>query len=93
MNTKDLITTIRGQQGFSADEAEKLFDATVEAIKNQLLNNNIVAIQGFGQFEPKKKNERVSVSPSSGERMLVPPKMAVAFKPSNVLKDRYSNDN
>ncbi|MCQ2208119.1 MAG: HU family DNA-binding protein [Paludibacteraceae bacterium] len=92
MNTKDLITTIRGQQSLSAEEAEVLFDATVNAIKSQLLNGNLVAVQGFGQFEPKKKNERISVNPASGERMLVPPKISVAFKPSTVLKDRFSND-
>lgn len=92
MNTKDLITTIRGQQSLSAEEAELLFDATVKAIKTQLLNGNLVAVQGFGQLEPKKKNERISVNPASGERMLVPPKISVAFKPSTVLKDRFSND-
>lgn len=92
MNTKDLITTIRGQQSLSAEEAELLFDATVKAIKKQLLDGNLVAVQGFGQFEPKKKNERISVNPASGERMLVPPKISVAFKPSSVLKDRFSND-
>lgn len=92
MNTKDLITTIRGQQSLSAEEAELLFDATVKAIKIQLLNGNLVAVQGFGQLEPKKKNERISVNPASGERMLVPPKISVAFKPSTVLKDRFSND-
>lgn len=92
MNTKDLITTIRGQQSLSAEEAELLFDATVKTIKKQLLDGNVVAVQGFGQFEPKKKNERISVNPASGERMLVPPKISVAFKPSSVLKDRFSND-
>ena len=92
MNTKDLITTIRGQQSLSAEEAELLFDATVKAIKKQLLDGNVVAVQGFGQFEPKKKIERISVNPASGERMLVPPKISVAFKPSSVLKDRFSND-
>lgn len=76
----------------SAEEAELLFDATVKAIKTQLLNGNLVAVQGFGQLEPKKKNERISVNPASGERMLVPPKISVAFKPSTVLKDRFSND-
>ncbi|MCQ2193226.1 MAG: HU family DNA-binding protein [Paludibacteraceae bacterium] len=90
MNTKDLITTIRGQQSLSAEEAEQLFNATVAAVKAQLLKGNIVAVQGFGQLEPKKKNERISVSPTTGERMLVPPKISVSFKPSNVLKDRFS---
>lgn len=87
MNTKDLITTIRGKLGLPVDDTEKLLDASVAAIKEQLVAGNLVSIQGFGQFEPKKKNERISVNPSTGERMLVPPKISVAFKPSVSLKD------
>ena len=45
-------------------------------------------VVGFGNFEAKKKNERVVVNPSNGKRMLVPPKVVLAFKVSNVLKNR-----
>ena len=90
VNTKDLITIIRGRLNLPADEAEQYFDAVVSTIKEQLLKGNTVAIQGFGQFEPKKKNERISVNPASGERMLVPPKLSLTFKPSNVLKDSFT---
>jgi nucleoid DNA-binding protein len=45
-----------------------------------------VQVPGFGTFEPKKRDERVMVHPSTGKRMLVPPKVVVGFKISNVLK-------
>ena len=47
-----------------------------------------VAIPGFGNFEAKKKAERVVLNPSNGKRMLVPPKIVLNFKVSNVLKNK-----
>jgi DNA-binding protein HU-beta/integration host factor subunit alpha len=47
-----------------------------------------IAIPNFGTFEIKKRLERVLVSPTTGQRMLVPPKMVVGFKQSNVLKNK-----
>ena len=41
-----------------------------------------VTIANFGTFEPKKRMERVIVNPASGQRMLVPPKNVLAFKPA-----------
>jgi nucleoid DNA-binding protein len=38
----------------------------------------------------KKKLERVLVNPSTKQRMLVPPKMVVGFKPNSGLKDKVN---
>ena len=53
-----------------------------------LESGNEVNVQGFGSFEVKKKNERVIVHPSTGKKILVPPKLVVGFKQSNVLKSQ-----
>ncbi len=68
---------------------DALLAATVDSIKDELVAGNSVAVQGFGTFEVKKKEERISVNPSTKQRMLVPPKMSVAYKPSVTLKDRF----
>ena len=47
-----------------------------------------LAVQGFGVFEVKKKMERIVVNPSTRQRKLVPPKLVLTFKASNVLKDK-----
>ena len=52
-----------------------------------------LSLSGFGVLEVKKKNERMSVNPATGIRMLVPPKLAVSFKPSPLLKERLNSMN
>ena len=52
----------------------------------KLIELDSVVVPGFGTFEPKKRNERVMIHPSTGKRMLVPPKVVLGFKVSNVLK-------
>ena len=62
----------------------------VSAITNELTEENIVGITGFGTFEVKKKLERVLVNPATKQRMLVPPKMVVSSKPNTGLKDKVN---
>ena len=42
----------------------------------------------FGVFELKNRMERIVVKPSTGQRMLVPPKIVVNFKPAQSVKDK-----
>ena len=37
----------------------------------------------------KKRNERLSVNPKTGQRFLIPPKIVPAFRPSSKLKDKF----
>lgn len=60
----------------------------VKEITEHLCNEDLISISNFGTFETKKRLERVLVSPTTGQRMLVPPKMVVGFKQSNVLKSK-----
>ena len=50
--------------------------------------DNAVLVPNFGVFETKKKMERVMVNPSTGQRMLVPPKLVLTFKPNQTWKDK-----
>jgi DNA-binding protein HU-beta/integration host factor subunit alpha len=55
------------------------------------LEGQAVTVPGFGTFEVKKKMERVMVNPSTGQRMLVPPKLVLGFKPSATWKDKLKS--
>ena len=54
-----------------------------------LLEGKTIAIQGFGTFEVKKKMERISVNPTTQQRMLIPPKLVLSYKPSTNLKEKF----
>lgn len=62
--------------------------ALVSEIAVQLGEENQINVQGFGVFDVKKKMEHITVHPSTRQKMLVPPKMEIKFKPSATIKDK-----
>ncbi len=91
MNNKEFIADLVSRTKLGSKEVTSLVSATVSAIINELTEENAVVIPGFGTFEVKKKLERVLVNPTTKQRMLVPPKMTVNFKPNTSLKSRVKN--
>lgn len=47
-----------------------------------------VSIPSFGTFEIKKRLERILVNPSTGKRMMVPPKLVLNFRPTPLVKEQ-----
>ncbi len=88
MNNKEFIAELSEKTGLSQKETAQYASQLVADIAMQLEEENVVTIAGFGTFEVKKKLERVVVNPSTKQRMLVPPKLVVGFKPNAVLKDK-----
>ncbi len=86
MDNKKLVETVAGNLGRSTEDVNKLIDAFAGVLRSRCGEMDSVVLPGFGTFEPKKRNERVMVNPKSGRRMLVPPKVVLGFKVSNVLK-------
>lgn len=86
MNNKDFISDLANRTKYSTKEVSALVGATVSAIISELSEENSITISGFGNFEVKKKLERVLVNPTTKQRMLVPPKIVVNFKPNTSLK-------
>lgn len=88
MNNKEFITDLAARTKLGSKEVGSLVSATVSAIISELTEENTVAVPGFGAFEVKKKLERVLVNPTTKQRLLVPPKMTVNFKPNTSLKSK-----
>ena len=95
MNHKELVSAVAAKSGLNPRQAELYLEKTVEVLKNRLLEGKSIAFHGFGSFELKRKEERLSVHPVTGARTLVPPKQVVNFKQSisfkNKLKDLRNN--
>lgn len=88
MNNKEFITELSIRLGYSVEETSQLVSSMCTVISDQLEEGNVVTVQGFGSFDVKKKPEKILVNPSTQQRMLVPPKLAVSFKPSNQFKEK-----
>lgn len=77
-----------GKCGLSLQETERQVDNLVSVMESVLTENDSISVSGFGVLEVRKKMERVSVNPGNGQRMLIPPKLVLNYKPSALLKDK-----
>ena len=80
MNNKEYIAELSRHTGFSQDDTQRMVRCVVEGMSQKFDEGIGVSIASFGGFEIKKRMERIVVNPSSGQRMLVPPKVVVTFK-------------
>ena len=88
MNNKEFIAELARRTKSNTKETQQRMNFLIKEITEHLCNEVMISISNFGTFETKKRLERVLVSPTTGQRMLVPPKMVVGFKQSNVLKSK-----
>lgn len=89
MNNKSFITEVASQTGYTNKSTQELVDSLIRIMTAQLEDGNSILVPNFGTLEVNKKNERIMVSPMTQQRMLVPPKLVVSFKPSTSVKDKF----
>ena len=88
MNNKQFLAELSGKCQISPEMATRQTETLIGVMENLWNNGDSVSLSGFGVLEVKKKNERVSVNPTTGVRMLIPPKLVLTYKPSSLLKDK-----
>lgn len=88
MNNKEFLAEIARKTGLTSRMVNHHSAGLIAEIASLLEEESSVNINNFGIFEVKKRLERVIVNPTTQQRMLVPPKMVVGFKPSQNLKSK-----
>ena len=89
MNNKEFTSELAERLGYTIKDTSELMNSLLSSMTQELEEGNVIAIQGFGSFEVKKRAERISINPASKQRMLVPPKLVLSYRPSNTLKDKF----
>lgn len=88
MNNKEFIAEMARRMEQTTKDTSALVQGLCAEIEAYLEDEDTISLPGFGTFEVKKKLERVVVSPSTKQRMLVPPKMVIGFKASTNMKEQ-----
>ena len=87
MNKPELIAAVAEKSGLTKKDAERVINATFEAITASLEQGNKVQISGFGIFEVKEREARIGRNPRTKEAIQIPATRLPAFKASKALKD------
>ena len=91
MNNKDFIAELARRTGLKNADAQKYQLTVINIMGGSFQDGDSIQVSNFGTFEVKKKLERIMVSPTTGQRMLVPPKIVLGFKPHSNWKDQVKN--
>ncbi|MDE6649054.1 MAG: HU family DNA-binding protein [Muribaculaceae bacterium] len=91
MDHKTFIETLSQRVNAGKDETSEMVASLCEVLTDTALDGDSVTFPGFGSFEPRKREERIALHPSTGKRMLIPPKITLSFRPSSLLKQKVRN--
>ncbi len=91
MNNKDFITNLSQQLGQDPQTFAKMINQLSSVLAKRLIDGDSIMITGFGNFESKKKAERVTINPVTKKKYLTPPKLAAVFRPSAVFKAKLKD--
>lgn len=90
MNKSDLLRAVAAKTGLGAKDTEAVVDAFLDVVALSLTLDEDVSVRNFGKFEVRHHNAVIRRNPKTGERIDVPAKRAVGFKPSPRLKGRVN---
>ena len=87
MNKTELVSAVAEKAGLSKKDAEKVINATVDAITAALKAGDKVQLVGFGAFEVKSRAARQGRNPRTKETITIPASKSPVFKAGKALKD------
>ena len=85
-----LREAVHRETGLPLREAAELVDAVLEAVAERLAAGEPVKLSGFGTFTVRDRKARTGRNLRAGEAVPIPPRRAVAFRASAVLKRRIA---
>lgn len=87
MNNKEFIAQLAAKTGYTQTDTQQMVRTIVAEMGSHLEEGDSLRINNFGTFEVKKRLERIVVNPGTQQRMLVPPKLIINFKPVAAIKE------
>lgn len=83
----DLAEALYMDVGLNKCEANEFVDAFFNSIKDILVDGKDVKLSGFGNFELRDKKGRPGRNPKTLEKVSIPPRRIVSFKPGQKIRD------
>ena len=80
MNKTELIEKIAVGAELSKADAKKALEATIEAIKNALVEGDKIQLIGFGTFSVSERPAREGINPATKEKITIAAKKVAKFK-------------
>ena len=90
MTKKEIVKTISEEMGLTQLKTKEIVQKTFDAIVEALVTEGRIELRNFGVFEVKKRAARKARNPRTGDKVHVPAKFVVTFKPGKEMEERVS---
>lgn len=87
MNKPEFIAKYAETYACSKAESGQIIDNLLGLITDILAEGEAVKFIGFGSFEPKKRNAKNGINPSTKEKIVIPGRTVPVFKASKAFKE------
>lgn len=91
MDNKTFIEELSRRLDISRETVGLMTEALSKSLGQSVSEMESLSVPNFGVFEPRRRQERIAVHPASGKKLLVPPRIFLAFKSSAALKNRLNH--
>ena len=88
MTRKEIVRSISEDLGLTQLQTKQIVQKVFQAILNTLAEEGRVELRNFGVFEVKRRGPRRARNPRTGEKVSVPEKSVVTFKPGQTMQQR-----
>lgn len=88
MTKKDIVKTISDEIGMTQLKTKEIVQKTFDAIVVALVDQKRIELRNFGVFSVKKRAARKARNPRTGDRVEVPEKFVVTFKPGKEMEEK-----
>ena len=90
MTKKEIVKTISEEIGLTQQTTKEIVQKTFDAIIDALVSDRRIELRNFGVFEVKKRAARNARNPKTGDKVHVPEKFVVTFKPGKNMEERVN---
>ena len=88
MTKKEIVKTISEELGLTQLKTKEIVQRTFDAIVETLVTERRIELRNFGVFEVKQRAPRKARNPRTGDKVFVPEKYVVTFKPGKEMEER-----
>ena len=88
MTKREMAKAIAEEMGLTQNQAKEIVQKVFDGITATLLQDGLIELRNFGVFEVKKRQPRTARNPRTGEKVKVPAKLVVTFKPGREMEER-----
>ena len=92
LTKKDFVDSVASATGLDREQVRHTLQIFLEQVTARLANGERIEFRDFGVFEVRQRAARTAQNPKTLQRVSVPPRRTVKFKPGRLMKDMPVDD-